>query len=220
MKKKIALFSILGVICILSLVFITSGFLKQYDISLESFSVKVNGSKISLIIKTKQSKHVRKIKVTQKGEKQYITFYSDFRLFNLRVGSKNEYEISLNNFSKEIYFDKGNGKFILVLRKNEETNKWEKLSENSFTDKEIGDMEYVDNEIKHLSSNDEYKEMSFENQVIEMEKVLKKLKEKQYIKYYVYSSDNYPFSFEYTCGVLGGVMMKDFDSILNQNNLG
>ncbi len=215
MKKKVIVISIFVMISLLSATFIISGFEKRYDITLESFSLKENNNKMNLHIKTKQNEQVRKIQVTQKGEKQYITFYSDFRLFNIRIGSKNEYEISLDRSCKEIYFDKGNGDFVLVLKKNDKTENWERYQEELLTDKELEDMQYVDDKIEQLSSSQEYKEMSIEEKATEMEKLLKDLKEKKYIKDYNYSSDNYLFSYEYECGVLGGIMLKDFDPMLN-----
>ena len=52
--------------------------------------------------------------------------------------------------------------------------------------------------------------MSLEERKEYVHGILSQLKEDGYIKNLLYDSDNYMFSFEYSNGILGGWMIKDF----------
>lgn len=92
----------------------------------------------------------------------------------------------------------------------------EETQEETLTDKELDDMQYVDDKIDKLLNSDKYDALSLDERAIEVKKVLKELKKEKYIKNYYYEEGSYLFSFEYSCGVLGGVMIKEFDPMLNK----
>lgn len=98
---------------------------KRADVVLLDFSVAEDGTKLQLHTTLASSMgYTRKIKVKQIGDNLYLTFYSTFG-FNNAIGAKNEFEVTLNSSCREIYFDKGDGEYKLVLQKNVETNAWE-----------------------------------------------------------------------------------------------
>ncbi len=98
---------------------------KRVDVVLQDFSVTEDGTHLQLYtMLTSSMGYTRKMKVKQGGDNLYLTFYSTFG-FNNSIGARNEFEVSLNSSCQEIYFDKGNGEYKLVLQKNAETNKWE-----------------------------------------------------------------------------------------------
>lgn len=97
-------------------------------------------------------------------------------------------------------------------------------SADSFVDEDFGDMEAVDNAITELISSDEYTNSEIDRRVELVGDLLKSLArigttERSYslikplsIHYY---KDSAMYSFEYKCGVEGGVMLQEFDSSFN-----
>lgn len=126
MGKKKIIFLLIVFIFIAIFLILTGG--KRADVVLEKFSVMEDGTKLQLHTTLASSMgYTRKIKVKQIGDNLYLTFYSTFG-FNNAIGAKNEFEVTLNPSCEEIYFDKGNGEYKLVLQKNVETNEWEMLN--------------------------------------------------------------------------------------------
>ena len=123
-KKFIIVF--LVILTIFIILYFNNGFKKRTDVILMDYSVLDNGSVIKLDIGISASiGYVRRLESKQKENSIYITFYSTFGFFNNKMGSKGEYEIKINKEIDKIYFYKGDGKYNLVLQKNELTNEWE-----------------------------------------------------------------------------------------------
>ena len=127
MKKKLLV--ILSVIILLFLsFFVGTGFMKRTDIVLANYSVSEDGTK--MIFKTAvptSMGYVRGFKNDGGGVKpHYLTFYSTFGGLNSTLGAKNEFELDLDKNDTEIYFNRSDGGFELVLQKNIDTGEWEK----------------------------------------------------------------------------------------------
>lgn len=73
----------------------------------------------------------------------------------------------------------------------------------------------VDDGASMLVQNEKYNKLSEENQIKDMEKLLKLYSKKGDIKKLYYDSKNKTFTFEYKDGVLGGMKMTKFDSKTN-----
>lgn len=89
-------------------------------------------------------------------------------------------------------------------------------SDNTFAEEEeLSRDEYVDTEISKITDSEEYKESSYDDRKAAIEQILTKLKEEKYIKNDYYDKDSQMFTFQYSSGVLGGAMIKEFDSLMN-----
>lgn len=97
---------------------------------------------------------------------------------------------------------------------NKITNNTE-ISDSTFTEEEIAKDEYVDTKIAEITASEEYKESSYDDRKTTIEQILTDLKREKYIKNVYYDKDNQMFTFQYSSGVLGGVMIKEFDSLTN-----
>ena len=94
-------------------------------------------------------------------------------------------------------------------------NKSTETSDNTFTEEELSRDEYVDTEISKITDSEEYKESSYDERKTDIEQLLTQLKREKYIRNVYYDKDNQKFTFQYSSGVLGGVMIKEFDSLTN-----
>ena len=94
-------------------------------------------------------------------------------------------------------------------------NKSTETSDNTFTEEELSRDEYVDTEISKITDSEEYKESSYDERKTDIEQLLTQLKREKYIRNVYYDKDNQMFTFQYSSGVLGGVMIKEFDSLTN-----
>lgn len=88
-------------------------------------------------------------------------------------------------------------------------------SDNTFTEEELSRDEYVDTEISKITDSEGYKKSSYDERKTAIEQLLTELKEEKYIKNVYYDKDNQMFTFQYSSEVLGGVMIKEFDSLTN-----
>lgn len=89
------------------------------------------------------------------------------------------------------------------------------ISDNTFTEEEISKDEYVDTKIAEITASEEYKESYYDERKTDIEQLLTQLKREKYIRNVYYDKDNQMFTFQYSSGVLGGVMIKEFDSLTN-----
>lgn len=89
------------------------------------------------------------------------------------------------------------------------------ISDNTFTEEELSRDEYVDTVISKITDSEEYKESSYDDRKTTIEQILTDLKREKYIKNVYYDKDNQMFTFQYSSEVLGGVMIKEFDSLTN-----
>ena len=127
-KKKIFLTIILLAIIVIAL-FVYSGFRKRSDVILIKYEVLENAKKIKLSIGvTSSTGYVRNIKVKEKENDIYITFYSTFGI-NSELGAKHEYTIEINSNIENIYFYTNDG-YKLVLTKDE--NLWKKIENSEY----------------------------------------------------------------------------------------
>ena len=111
--KKTNIFIIGGlVIAIAAVLFIGSGFRKCANVVLDDFSVSEDGSTLSMNVDiTGSVGHVRDIRVKQKGDNKYLTFYSCFGGLNSNIGAKDKFDISLNPSDTSIYVYDGGGEY-------------------------------------------------------------------------------------------------------------
>ena len=121
--------SVVAVIVILTAsYFIGTGFIERTDVVLTDYSVSEDGTKITLNASVSSSMgYIRGFKNNGGGVKShYLTFYSTFGGLNSKLGAKNEFVLEVNEDDSEIYFNRADGGYELVLQKNEETGEWEK----------------------------------------------------------------------------------------------
>ena len=126
-KKQIVIFSAVIVLMISFLV--ATGFIERTDIVLADYSVSDDGSKLTLKTAVPTSMgYVRGFKNDGGGIKpHYLTFYSTFGGLNSSFGAKAEFELDLGEHDTEVYFNRPDGGYELVLQKNVDTGEWEKL---------------------------------------------------------------------------------------------
>ena len=126
MKKKIIV--VIAIICILLAGFLVgTGFQKRTDVVLFDYSVSEDGTTITLNVGVPTSVgYIRGFKDNGGGVKpHYLTFYSTFGGLNSSFGAKHEFELELAETDTEIYFNRPDGGYELVLQKNVDTGEWE-----------------------------------------------------------------------------------------------
>ena len=127
-SKMICIIAIIvSVVIVLVLAyFIGTGFMVRTDVVLADFSVSEDGTILTLktTIPTSMG-YIRCYKKEGGGVKpHYLTFYSTFGGLNSSFGAKNEFELELGEDDTEIYFNRPDGGYTLVLQKNTETGEW------------------------------------------------------------------------------------------------
>lgn len=127
MKKKVILIVAIIVVLLASFL-IGTGFIKRTDVILVDYAVAEDGSAISLGVQVSSSMgYVRGFKDNGDGVKShYLTFYSTFGGVNSSFGTVNSFVLELDKNDTEIYFNRPNGGYELVLVKNVDTGKWER----------------------------------------------------------------------------------------------
>ena len=117
---------ITALVVLLGSYFIGSGFIKRTDVVLVDYSVSEDGTQIILntTIPTSMG-YIRGFEDNGGGVKpHYLTFYSTFGGLNSSFGTKNEFELNLSENDTEIYFNRADGGYELVLQKDVETGEW------------------------------------------------------------------------------------------------
>ena len=106
---------------------IGTGFIKRTDVVLFDYIVAEDGSAISLDVQVSSSiGYTRGFKNIGGGIKShYLTFYSTFGGLNSSFRAKNSFILELNDDDTEIYFNRPNGGYELILIKNSDNGKWE-----------------------------------------------------------------------------------------------
>lgn len=89
------------------------------------------------------------------------------------------------------------------------------IEASGFSERELDYMEYVDSKINDMTNLDSFKNGSIDERKKLAVELLKELKKEKYINHYDYDESNSMFDFEYECGVSGGIMLRDFDPLLN-----
>lgn len=105
---------------------IGTGLNRRTDILLDDFSVSADGTEILLYTDMASSMgFTRGFKDLGGGVKpHYLVFYSTFGGLNSQIGAKNEHILTLEENDTEIYFNRPDGGYQLVLKKDEKTGKW------------------------------------------------------------------------------------------------
>ena len=130
-KKKIALISIIAVIALIIALFISTGFTKNPNVVIVDYSVSEDGKELTFTTGVPQSiGYVRGFTDVGGGVKpHYLDFYSTFGVINSDWGAKNEYVLALDENDTEIYFNRADGGYELVLQKDIDTGKWVRPTE-------------------------------------------------------------------------------------------
>lgn len=130
MKRKNIIISVLSVIILIILLLanysISCGFHIRTDVALHDFSVSEDGTEITLNTTIMSSiGYTRGFKDNGGGVKpHYLTFYSTFGGLNSQFGAKSEHTLTLGKDDSEIYFNRANNEYELVLQKDKETGEW------------------------------------------------------------------------------------------------
>lgn len=126
MKKKFGVTAVLLLIMVIGLLLLSTGG-KITSVMITDYSISEAGDVMMLKVGLASSMgYVRTLKTSEDGNKKLITFYSTYGL-NSTIGAKNEFQVKLRPSCDEIYFYSSNGEYKLKLKKNSETNKWERV---------------------------------------------------------------------------------------------
>ena len=131
MKKKVIV--VITIIVVLVVTFlIGTGFRKRTDVVLVDYSVSEEGAAINLGVQVYSSMgYIRGFKNNGGGVKpHYLTFYSTFGGLNSSLGTVNSFVLELEADDTEIYFNRPNGGYELVLVKEEATGEWIRPTED------------------------------------------------------------------------------------------
>ena len=103
-----------------------TGFQKRTDVVLFDYAIAEDGTAISLGVRVSSSMgYIRGFKDKGGGVKpHYLTFYSTFGGLNSSFGTVNTFVLELDADNTEIYFNRPNGGYELVLQKNADTGEW------------------------------------------------------------------------------------------------
>ena len=125
MKKKMMAVIIIVVVLVAAFL-ISTGFHKRTDVVLFDYSVSEDETAINLGVQVSSSMgYIRGFKNNGGGVKpHYLTFYSTFGGLNSSFGTVNSFVLELEPDDAEIYFNRPNGGYELVLVKEEATGEW------------------------------------------------------------------------------------------------
>ena len=100
--------------------------MKRTDVVLVDYAVAEDGSTINLGVQVASSMgYIRGFKDNGGGVKpHYLTFYSAFGGLNSSFGTVNSIVLELGKDDTEIYFNRPDGGYELVLVKNVDTGEW------------------------------------------------------------------------------------------------
>ena len=127
MKVKKAVIAAEAILLVIILSFlIGTGLRVRSDVILTDFSISEDGTKLTFQTAIPTSLgYIRGFKNDGGIEKpHYLTFYSTFGGLNNSFGAKNEFELALNESDTEIYFNRTDGGYELVLQKDIDTGNW------------------------------------------------------------------------------------------------
>ena len=127
MKKKVLIIISL-IIALVLILFIGTGLTKNPKVVIKEYSVSEDGKKLNFSIGIPDSiGYTRGYKNKGGGVKShYLNFYNTFGVINSSWGAKFDYVLELDEDDTEIYFNRTDGGYELVLQKNQETGKWER----------------------------------------------------------------------------------------------
>ncbi len=104
----------------------STGFEKNPNVVLIDYSISADGSEMTLTTGIASSMGYVRDYVDDGGgiKPHYLTFYSTFGGLNSSLGSKNVFTLDLASEDTEIYFNRADGGYELVLFKDAETGLW------------------------------------------------------------------------------------------------
>ena len=110
------------------ILFIGTGFTKNPNVVIREYSVNEDSSELNFTVGMPYSiGYTRGYKNKGGGVKShYLNFYNTFGVINSSWGDKFDYVLELDEDDTEIYFNRTDGGYELVLQKNQETGKWER----------------------------------------------------------------------------------------------
>lgn len=128
MKNKKILIIISVIIIFILILFIWTDFTKNPSVVIRNYSVNEDGSELHFTVGMPFSiGYTRGYKNKGGGIKpHYLIFYNTFGVINSSWGAKFDYVLELDEDDTEIYFNRIDGGYELVLQKNQETGKWER----------------------------------------------------------------------------------------------
>ena len=126
--KKNVIFVVAIIVALIASFLIGTGFMTRTDVGLGAYSVSEDGSDITLNVGVMSSMgYIRAFKDNGGGVKpHYLTFYSTFGGLNSSFGAAKSFVLDLGKDDTEIYFNRPNGSYELVLVKNVDTGEWER----------------------------------------------------------------------------------------------
>ena len=129
MKKVLITVLVIALIIVLLMLshLIGTGFSKRCDVVMINYSVSEDQTELTFETSVLSSiGFIRGFEDSGGGVKpHYLTFYSTFGGLNSSFGAKHKFTLELGKDDTEIYFNRPDGGFELVLKKNKETNLWE-----------------------------------------------------------------------------------------------
>ena len=109
----------------IGILFILLGFQKRTDVCMQKFSVSQDGAVITVQTDLMGSMgFIRAMEAKQIGGEIHCSFYCCFGGLNSGFGSKNRFDIPLDDSVERIYFDRGTEPDVLVLERGPETGAW------------------------------------------------------------------------------------------------
>lgn len=115
-----------AIIVLISGYFVGSGFMTRADVILLDYSVSEDGTEITLHTAVMSSMgYIGRFNDNGGGLKpHYLTFYSTFGGFNSSFGAKDEFKLKVDEHATEIWFNRPDGGYELVLQKDSNTEEW------------------------------------------------------------------------------------------------
>ena len=132
MKNKI-LIIVCVVILLVVVLFIGTGLTKNPNVVIKGYSLNEDGSELTFTVGMPFSiGYTRGYKNKGGGVKShYLNFYNTFGVINSAWGAKFDFVLELDEDDTEIYFNRTDGGYELVLQKNQETGEWERPINNN-----------------------------------------------------------------------------------------
>ena len=120
MKKKVLIIISL-IIALVLILFIGTGFTKNPNVVIREYSVNEDSSELNFTVGMPYSiGYTRGYKNKGGGVKShYLNFYNTFGVINSSWGAKFDYALELDEDDTEIYFNRTDGGYELVLQKNQ-----------------------------------------------------------------------------------------------------
>jgi len=119
------------ILAFMLILFVGTGFTKNPNVEIIKYSVNEDGRELNFTIGIPLSICYTR-GYTNKGggvKTHYLNFYNTFGVINSRLGANFEYKLELDEDDTEIYFNRANGGYELVLQKDIETGEWERPNE-------------------------------------------------------------------------------------------